>query len=306
MGRNYYEILGVSKDADEQTLKKAYRKLAMKWHPDKNIDNQEVAQKKFQEISEAYDVLSDPNKRATYDQFGEEGLKNGGGYNFNFGSAQDIFSQIFGGMGFGGGGFGGFGGGFEDMGFGGMGGFGGGSRRPRQTAMQPLDVPVSCTLEQLFTGCTKKLKITRNINGKDDAKQFDIAVKPGWKAGTKLTYEGEGDQRPGMVPQDIVFTIQEKPHDVFTRDGDNLIVEEIISLKQSLCGFKISRPGLDGNPVVLDVNDVIAPNQDRRVNGAGMPNKYGSRGDVIFRFKIAFPSRLTPQQKMAIQASLPE
>ena len=97
MGKNYYDILGVSKDADAATLKRAYRKLAMKWHPDKNKDNVEQAQAKFQEISEAYDVLSDPEKRKIYDQFGEEGLKGGaggsggfpGGYSFNAGNAEE-------------------------------------------------------------------------------------------------------------------------------------------------------------------------------------------------------------------------
>lgn len=301
MGKDYYKILEVSRDADEATIKKSYRKLAMKWHPDKNIDNQQVAQAKFQEISEAYDVLSDPQKRKTYDQFGEDGLKNGG---FNFGSAQDIFAQFFGGS-FGGfGGFEDFGGGFGGMGggFGGMGGMG--SRR--QKAPEPLEVSVNCTLEQLFTGCVKKLKINRTINGKEDPKIFEINVKPGWKSGTTITFEKEGDQQYNRPAQDIKFIIQEKPHDFLKRVGDDLIVEEIITLKEALCGIKITKQGLDGNPVILEVHDVIAPNQDRRVKGAGMPNKYGQRGDMIFKFKISFPSQLTPQQVQILSTVLPE
>ena len=310
MGKDYYSILGVPKNATEQELKKAYRKLAMKWHPDKNKDNQAEAQAKFQEISEAYDVLSDPEKRKTYDQFGEEGLKGGGGYNFNFSSANDLFSHLFGGMG-GMGGMGGFD--FGDMGgdpfgFGGFGGMGGmgGRRQRRAQPPPPMEVNVNCTLEQLFTGCTKKLKITRNINGRDDAKVFEIEVKPGWKAGTKLTYEGEGDQSPGMPAQDIKFIIQEKPHDIYKREGDNLVLDEIVSLRDALCGFKITRPGIDGKPVVLEVNDVLGPNQDRRVSGAGMPKKTGGRGDVIFHLHIAFPSDLNESQKEILRKILPE
>ena len=312
MGKDYYAILGVSRDADEKELKRAYRKLAMKWHPDKNPDNQAQAQAKFQEISEAYDVLSDPEKRRTYDQFGEEGLKGGagGGYTFNFGDASDIFSRIFGG------GFGGFGG--DDFGFGGFGGGGGGfggfssgrgfgggrPRGPRKP--EPAIIDVKCTLEQLCSGCTKKLKITRRINGSDDPKVFEIEVRPGWKEGTKITYEGEGDQNPGYLPQDLVFVIRQAPHDVWTRDGDNIVTEEIVSLKQALGGFSITRPGIDGEPVTLEVHDILAPNQDRRVSGRGMPRRGGSRGDAVFKFKISFPHYLTEEQRANVVANLPD
>ena len=322
MGKDYYKILGVSRDADEKELKRAYRQLAMKWHPDKNKGNEAEAQAKFQEISEAYDVLSDPKKRQTYDQFGEEGLKGAGGgaYTFNMGDAADIFSRIFGGAGgfsfggddFGGasfsfGGPGGFGGGFGGGGFGGGGfggGFGGGPRRPRKP--EPATVPVNCTLEQLFSGCTKKLKITRSKQGRDDPKVFEIDVRPGWKEGTKITYENEGDERPGQLPQDIVFVIQQVPHDVWKRDKDDLVTEEIVSLKQALGGFTLTRPGVDGEPVTLEVRDVLAPNQDRRVVGKGMPKRGGGRGDAVFKFKISFPHYLTEEQRENIVKYLPD
>ncbi|OHT17537.1 DnaJ domain containing protein [Tritrichomonas foetus] len=310
MGKDYYSILGVSRNADEKELKRAYRKLAMKWHPDKNPDNQAEAQSKFQEISEAYDVLNDPKKRQVYDQFGEEGLKGsaGGGYSFNFGSAQDLFSHIFGGMG----GMGGMGG-FEDIlggmggfgrGMGGMGGMGGMRRGPRKP--DPAILNVNCTLEQLFTGCKKTLKVTRTINGRPDVKTFEIDVQPGWKEGTKITYDNEGDQNPGQLPQDIQFIIKTREHDVWRREGDNLVTEEIISLKQALCGFTHTRMGVDGQPVVLEVKDCISPGADRRVVGAGMPKRGGGRGDAIFKFRISFPSHLTDEQKEAIAKNLPD
>ena len=98
----------------------------------------------------------------------------------------------------------------------------------------------------------------------------------------------------------------EKKHDIYTREGDNLKIEEIVSLRDALCGFTITRPGLDGKPVTLEVHDVLAPNQDRRVIGAGMPKKSGGRGDVVFHFHIAFPSDLNEETKSILKRILPE
>jgi DnaJ-class molecular chaperone len=311
MGKDYYKILGVARDVDAAALKKAYRTVAMKWHPDKNPDNQAAAQAKFQEISEAYDVLSDPEKRSVYDRWGEEGLKAGAGvrgaYNFNFGNATDLFSQIFGSarFDFGGDGFSsGFtfgGGGFPGGGFPGSGGRQGQRRKP-----EPCMIDVKCRLEELFTGCKKSLRVTRRINGLDDAKTFEIDVRAGWKEGTKLTYDGEGDRDEGFQAQDLIFVIKERPHDLWKRDGDNIISEEVISLKQALCGFVYTRTGVDGEQVTLNVTDVLSPNQDRRVIGAGMPKRGGGRGDAVFRFNVAFPSDLSPEQKSQLALILPD
>lgn len=334
MGKDYYAILGVPRDADANALKKAYRKLAMKWHPDKNPNNQEEAQAKFQEISEAYDVLNDPEKRKIYDQFGEEGLKAGGGgaggpgggYTFTRGNAEDIFRTFFGSGGFGDmfGGFSGFShfDGMDGMdGMGGFGGMGGGGRRrarggpggfnftfggePPPQAPEAVRIPVSCTLEQLFTGCTKKLKITRNVLGRDEEQIIALDIKPGWKEGTKITYEGQGDQVAGRPPQDLVFVIKEKPHPVFTREGDNLVINAKIKLRQALTGFVLKQAGIDGREVALNVRDVVQPGTERRIAGAGMPRKQGGRGDMIVRFKIEFPSSLSESQKATLNSCLP-
>lgn len=309
MGKDYYSILGVSRDATPQQLKSAYRKLAMKWHPDKNPDNQAEAQAKFQEVSEAYDVLSDPKKKQIYDQFGEDGLKGagsgfpGGGYSFNAGNAEEIFRNLFGGDGdifsniFGSG----MSGGMPGFSF----NFGGGRpQRPRKT--EPMVIPLNCSLEELFTGTTKKLRVTRNIKGYDNAKVFEINVRPGWKEGTKITYDNEGNQNPGTEQGDLVFEIREKPHAVFKREKDNLIIERTISLKKALTGFRFEQVSIDGKTINLDIREVIAPGAQRLISGFGMPKRGGSRGDLIVRFKVEFPRTLSEDSKILLQRALPE
>lgn len=375
MGKDFYAILGVPRNADAAALKKAYRKMAMKWHPDKNPNNQEEAQAKFQEISEAYDVLNDPKKREIYDKYGEEGLKVGGNpndfraggsaggfpggghaYNFSNEQAEELFRNIFGNMGGGGFSFGGRAGGqgrrggmgsmfggedFEsdDGAFFGMGGgfpgmngngnfrgrgrrvggmprnnsfedgafFGNGSQFQQQPRkLPPLVVEVPCTLEQLNGCVTRKMKVRRNINGREDEKVLQIDLKPWWKDGTKLTFDGEGDQKPGYEPQDVQFIIKEAPHNLYKRKGDDLICTVDISLKQSLTGFVINRTGIDGNNVHLEVNDVVKPNDERRVRNAGMKTKNGGRGDMIFKFNIRFPTYLNSEQKAQAKRFLPD
>lgn len=347
MGKDFYSILGVPRNADANQLKKAYRKLAMKWHPDKNPNNQAEAQAKFQEISEAYDVLNDPKKREIYDKYGEEGLKVGGNpdagptftngdgmghsYQFTQEQAEELFKNIFGGMGGLGGLFGGRSGrrgrgmprnnsssmpgmdGFGNAGFGHFGGFDdmdmdfmndGGFSRPQKPSKLVIEIP--CTLEQLYQGKTRKLKITRNVEGRQEEKILLLDLKPWWKDGTKVTFDGEGDKLPGQPAQDVQFIVKVQKHDHFTRERDDLISEVTLSLRQALTGFQINQTGIDGQNVHIEVNDVVQPGTEKRVHGKGMPRKNGGYGDMVFRFKVAFPNYLTPEQKAAAKRFLPQ
>jgi len=285
MGKDYYKILGIPRNASEDDIKKAYRKLALKYHPDKN--KAPGAEEKFKEVAEAYEVLSDKRKRDIFDQCGEEGLKgmgSGGGgaggagpsqftYTFH-GDPRATFAQFFGSsnpfesffnMGPGGNRSFHFGGEGEDMdvddpfinlGLGGR--HPGGAFRSQSFNMHgpgmskekvqdpPIEYDLHITLEDVLKGCTKKMKISRKIFQSDgtsrtEDKVLTINVKPGWKAGTKITFQREGDQTPNKIPADIVFIIRDKPHSLFKRDGSDLRYTAKMSLREVSSLYGASR-----------------------------------------------------------------
>ena len=326
MGKDYYKVLEIPRDADADAIKKAYRKQALRWHPDKNQDNRQAAEEKFKDVAEAYDVLSDTQKRAVYDQYGEEGLKGGpppspstGGFSasgpegmaggmprgfaYQFsGDPRDIFSRFFQSsfertQSFGEGGFG-----DNDVFADFMNSRGGGISAgvgQRKTANFELNL----TLEELYRGCTKKLKIKRTTRSqvpREDEKVLEINVQPGWKAGTKVTFASEGDEIGNTAQfQDVVFIIREKKHPVFARDGSNLIFKSAIPLKDALCGFVIEIPALDGRTIKQRIDGVVNPGSSRVIANEGMPiSKHpGRKGDLIVTFDVIFPQRLSEAQK---------
>ncbi|XP_072961238.1 uncharacterized protein [Typha angustifolia] len=342
MGVDYYKVLLVDRNASDDELKKAYRKLAMKWHPDKNPNNKKEAEAKFKQISEAYDVLSDSQKRAIYDQYGEEGLKGqvpppgaggpGGSsyytggdgsttFHFNPRSADDIFAEFFGfsspfgGMGGGGGSMRGgsrfpgglFGDEFFGSGFGGEGSVH--PQRPQKAA--PIENRLPCSLVDLYKGTTKKMKISREIadaSGRTMPVEeiLTIDIKPGWKKGTKITFPEKGNESPNVIPADIVFVIDEKPNDVFTREGNDLIVSQKISLAEALTGYTVHLTTLDGRNLMVPINSVIHPGYEEVVPREGMPipKDPSKRGNLRIKFNIKFPSRLTAEQKTGIKKLL--
>lgn len=305
----------------------------------------------FFQIGEAFEVLSDKNKRAIYDKYGEEGLKMGGGgepssgnggggpgvtftstsmpggMRFSSSDPSKIFASFFGtsdpfaafeGGGFGGGGGGsgggirmgtGMGNGFPGMSAGG----GGGGRRGPMTA-EPIKRTLMLSLEELYTGTTKKVKVTRErlIPGKGgratepQEKILEIQIKPGWKAGTAITFEKEGDEVPGgPAPADLVFVIGEKKHDQFTREGSNLIKEVRLSLVDALTGTTLTVTTLDGRTIPVAITEVISPGSIKTIRGEGMPNsKGGPKGDLILKFEIQFPRTLTDEKKRQLRTLL--
>ena len=306
----------------------------MKWHPDKNQDNKETAECKFKEISTAYDVLSDPEKKKVYDAYGEEGLQQGmggGGGGFHGRSPDDIFREMFGGGGtddifsqfFGGGmggGTGGMGGmpGMGGMGggnpFGGMGGMGGmpgmgghGARRTRPPQKQkPIEQKLRLTLEELYSGITKKIRITRQKRGGSETEDLRIDVRPGWKRGTKITFENKGDERPGQIPADIVFEIDEKPHPRFKREGNDLLTRVSVPLVTALTGGKVSVPTITGDAKTLQLTDIVGQGSSKSLAGEGMPiSKHpGRRGNMRVEFDVRFPTVLNDKQKGLLRDAL--
>lgn len=361
-----YDVLGVKPDASDNELKKAYRKMALKFHPDKPTGDTE----KFKEISEAYDLLSDGDKRALYDQYGLEaarrggpmpdmssggaegfpgGFPGGGTYSsgagghpfsgFSSGGGPQTFSFQTGPGGAGGSGFHGFSandafnifshftqseglGSDDDDIFGGFTGFGGGrpaGAAPRRRGPPPsgaaragsperatVTVKLPLTLEDLFNGVTKKMKIRRrNRSAVSEEKILQITVKPGWKAGTKITFSNEGDAQPDGTSQDVVFVIEEKPHSRFKRVDNDLTMDLKLSLKEALTGFSRIVETLDGKKLKVENKSPLNPGHIIRFPGHGMPisKRPGEKGDLVITIKVDFPTKLTEAQRKAIETN---
>ncbi|XP_004640074.1 dnaJ homolog subfamily B member 5-like [Octodon degus] len=345
MEKDYYKILGIPSWANKDEIKKAFRKMALKYHPDKNKEPN--SEQKFKEIAEAYDVLSDPKKRSLYDQYREEVLKTAGGssggssgtvrYTFQ-GDPHATFASFFGSSNpfniF-------FARSHSTWPFGNFDpndvdvdededpfayarfGFNGLSRGPRR-APEPLyhrhkvqDPPVVhelwVSLEEIYHGTTKHMKITRqrlNPDGRtvhNEDKILHIVIRRGWKEGTKITFPKEGDATPDNIPADIVFVLKDKPHALFRRDGTNVLYSVLISLKEALCGCTINIPTIDGRVIPLTYNDVIKPGTLKRLHGEGLPfpKLPTQRGDLIVEFIVHFPDRLTPHTRQILKQHLP-
>lgn len=347
MGKDFYKTLGIAKGASDDEIKKAYRKLALKYHPDKN--KSPAAEERFKEIAEAYEVLSDKKKRDVYDQYGEDGLRGtpgtgtDGGQHFQYqfhGDPRATFAQFFGssdpfGIFFGGGNdtsrmfdpsmFGGL---EDDDGMNGINGMFGSQRQcqggpggafrsqsfnvhqsPNRKAHKqdpPIEHDLYVSLEDIDKGCVKKMKISRMVMQPDgstrkDEKVLNITVKPGWKAGTKITFQKEGDIMPGKIPADIVFIIRDKPHSTFKREGSDLRYTCKITLKQALCGISVRVPTLTGPEInsLNTANEVIKPNTVKRIQGKGLPfpKEPSRRGDLLVSFDIKFPENISQSTK---------
>ncbi|XP_062393310.1 dnaJ homolog subfamily B member 13 [Sardina pilchardus] len=311
MGRDYYAALEINRNATDAEIKKAYRRLALKYHPQTN--DQPGAYERFNLLAEAYDVLSDPQKKATYDKFGEEGLKGGipeeagengawtAGYTYHE-NPDKIFRQFFGGDNP-----------FADfhsreghevnIAFGGLRGRGVKKQDP------PIERDLHLALEDLFYGCTKKIKISRRVMNEDGHtssikdKILTINVKPGWNEGTRITFPNEGDQGPNNIPADIVFIVRQKSHPRFARQNDDLIYTGHISLEKALTGFSVDVETLDSRLLSIPINDIVHPTYSKEVPGEGMPlaSCTNKKGNLIIKFVLYFPQKLSPEKKQLIK-----
>ncbi|KAL6859388.1 hypothetical protein ACP4OV_017647 [Aristida adscensionis] len=338
---DFYEILNVDRGATDDDLRRAYRRLAMRWHPDKNPAGKAQAEARFKDITEAYNVLSDADKRAVYDQYGEEGLR--GAAKQAGGGADDIFAEFFGstpftycntGSGGGGGGGGNARGGRQQQppppawkgGFGRASHSSGGDHGAAASMMAslPVESKLACTLEELYVGVTKKMRISRSVvdasgRMKTESEILSIEVKPGWKKGTKITFPGKGNQQWNQLPADLVFVVDEKPHPVYRRDGNDLVAEARVTLAEALGGTVVVLTTLDGRELAVDVGGsggedeeeeeevpVVRPGYELVVpmEGMPMPREPGRRGSLRIRFDVAFPERLTRRQRAVIKRVL--
>ncbi|XP_061891458.1 dnaJ homolog subfamily A member 4-like [Entelurus aequoreus] len=325
----FYDLLGVGPKASADEIKKAYRKLALKYHPDKNPNEGE----KFKLISQAYDVLSDPKKRDLYDQGGEQAIKDGG---MGGGSSpMDIFNMFFG---------------------------GGGGRMQRDRRGKNIIHQLSVSLEDMYNGSTRKLALQKNVicekcegyggkkgtlqkcsnckgrgvqikvqqigpgmiqqiqsmcgdchgqgesfSAKDRCKNcnghkverkkkiLEVHIDKGMKDGQKITFHGEGDQEPDLEPGDVIIVLDQKDHSDFKRSEDSLIMKMNIKLVESLCGFRKAVNTLDNRTLLISLlpGEVIKNNDTKLVQNEGMPiykSPY-EKGQLIIKFEVEFPEK---------------
>lgn len=282
--RDYYDILGVSRNASKEEIKKAYRKLALEWHPDRNKSSQ--AEAKFKEINEAYEILSDKEKRAAYDQFGQAAFAPGGmgaggpfgGYTQTYrkGPFTYTYTTYGGGVpeGFGFD-FGGFSDPFEifEQFFGGASPFRQASRVPRYG--------LTLSFMEAAKGCDKEVII--------DGKKRKIKIPTGVDDGTRVKFE------------DFYVTVDVKPDRIFQRDGVDVFINQEIPLTLAILGGTVEVPTIDG-PVRLRVRSGTQPGTMVRLRGRGIKHLHGyGRGDQYIRLTVKIPSKLAQRQKELIK-----
>lgn len=357
--RDYYEILSIHKTADEETIKKAYRKQAMQYHPDRNPGDK-VAEEKFKECAEAYEILSNADKRARYDRYGHAGVDpNMGGGGFSGGmNMDDIFSQ-FGDV------FGDGGNPFESF-FGGRRSSNGGGK-PQGQRGSNLRIKVKLTLEEIQTGVNKKIKVKKQItchtcggsgakdknsvstcntckgsgyvrqikntflgqmqttsacpscngsgqsitancsNCKGDGRLYDeelitIDIPAGVSEGMQLSMSGKGNVGPKGGPAgDLLISIEEIPHEHFSRDGQNILHELYINFADAALGTSIEVPTLDGK-VRIKIPQGTQSGKIFRLQGKGLPSvqSYGT-GDLLVNLNVWTPKKLSDEEKQLLE-----
>ena len=285
--KNYYKILGVERNAAEKDIKRAYRKLAVQYHPDKNPGDAR-AEERFKEINEAYEVLGDPSKRAKYDQLGssyQEWERRGGapggfdwsqwtggqgGVRVDVGDLGDLFGA----------GFSEF---FQTM-FGGM-----GTRTQTARRGRDLEQHVSISLSEAYHGARR----TFDRGGK----HLDVSIPPGAQSGTRVRLSGQGAGGQSQAG-DLYLVVEVEPDARFERQGDDLVVEASTDLYTALLGGEVKVPTQSGD-VVLTVPAGSQPGQTFRLKGRGMPQLHhpSTHGDLFARLQVTLPTNLSAEER---------
>jgi len=294
--KDYYKILGVERSASEADIKKAFRKLALQYHPDRNQGNKQ-AEEKFKEINEAYEVLSDSEKRARYNQLGESYThwqQRGAPGNFNWG---DWTTGARGGTSFdmndleeilGRSGFSDF---FQTI-FGGMGGSVGTRQRTARTPAQPTTYQqdVQITLEEAYRGAERVVMV--------DGRRLTMKIPAGANTGTKVRMAGAGPAGPDGRPSDIFLVITVLTDPRFERKGNDLYTDVTVDLYTAVLGGE-TRVATPSGTVLLTIPAGTQPGQAIRLNGRGMPHLRApdTHGDLFARIKVQLPKKLTPDQR---------
>lgn len=314
MGKDYYKILEVSREASKPEICRAYKKKSLVWHPEISKENHATAYHNFCEISEAYEVLSDDYKRAFYDKYGETVLKEGffsdgelkGGYHFK-GNPEEIFESFFG---------------THNVytallekdtdNMGSMLGFSFGSQNYKENKQkEDLVVQVECTLVEMYSGCSKTVNFQRLSLNRDGVTTSTaschktLEIKPGMQDGEEIRFEKEGNEEVATVPSTLVFKIKQVPHKLYRRKGDDLIYTCHISLLAALCSEPLSIRTLDGRTLSVAMSEIISQDTVKKVEGEGMPRRTGQgRGDLYVTFKIQFPKQLDDSQRRTLRQVL--
>ncbi|MEM0577451.1 molecular chaperone DnaJ [Flavobacterium polysaccharolyticum] len=344
MKKDFYEILGISKSASEAEIKKAYRKKALEFHPDKNPDNP-AAEEQFKLAAEAYEVLSDPQKKAKYDQYGHQAFEGAGGFGGGHGgmNMDDIFSQ------------------FGDIFGGGFGGFGGGGGGPRRAKGSNMRIKVKLTLEEIANGVEKKVKVKRKVqapgvtyktcttcNGQGQVMRVtntilgrmqsastcpscggsgqildkkpnnadaqgmiledetvSIKIPAGVVDGMQLKVSGKGNDAPGnSIPGDLIVAIEELEHEFLKREGENLHFDLYISFAEAVLGISKDIEAVNGK-VRIKLEEGIQSGKILRLKGKGIPSINGyGSGDLLVHVNVWTPKTLTKEQKQFFENAL--
>lgn len=288
--KDYYKSLGVDRKASADEIKSAYRKLAMQYHPDRNPGDKK-AEERFKEINEAYQVLSDSQKRARYDQLGSSysnWQRTGAPGNFNWdqwtnrGAQQVDINDLFGeGM-------------FSDFFRSIFGGMAGGTPRGRAQAPQQYTQPVPITLREAYQGTTRLLQ--------SGDRRMEVKIPAGARSGTKVRVPGGGPAGPDGQATDLYLVMDVAPDPAFEREGDNLRTQATIDVFTAILGGEVKVDTLGGK-VILTIPPGTQPEQVFRIGGRGMPKLKSpqAKGDLYVRVKVQIPKQLTAKQKKLVE-----